>query len=174
MKSCDRRGRICLDIKILVIKLSRVADTSGTHLWLVLMKAHRSLARHASRSVEGLEMCFSDFAVLELLLHHGAQPVSTIGRRVDLTTGSITTAVDRLEARGLVVRTLDASDRRVRTVSLTKKGKEKIAAAFAQHKRAMDKACSGLTESERATLTTLVKKLGKSAEEVWRATHEES
>jgi hypothetical protein len=28
-----------------------MADSSGTHLWLVLMKAHRSMARHAQRSI---------------------------------------------------------------------------------------------------------------------------
>lgn len=157
-----------------MIKILAVADTSGTHLWLVLMKAHRSLARHAGRSIDGLDMCFSDFAILELLLHHGAQPVNTIGKRIDLTTGAITTAIDRLEGRGLVVRKLDASDRRVRTVSLTKRGKEKIAAAFGQHKRAMDHACSGLSEGERATLTSLIKKLGTTAEQLWRAPHEEA
>ena len=39
----------------------------------------------------------SDFAVLEALLHKGAQPVNVIGKRVFLTSGSITTAIDRLE-----------------------------------------------------------------------------
>lgn len=145
-------------------RFAPVADTSGTHLWLVLMKAHRTLARHASRSIEGLEMCFSDFVILELLLHHGAQPVNTIGKRIELTSGSITTAIDRLEARGLVVRALDAGDRRIRSVSLTKVGKARITAAFDHHKRSMDRAAAGLTKDQRATLITLVKQLGLTAQ----------
>src|SRR6266849_8587769 len=76
-------------------------DRSGVHVWLVLMKAHRSLVRHAERSIVALDMCISDFGVLEVLLHKGPQSVSEIGRRVDLTSGSITTAIDRLEERGL-------------------------------------------------------------------------
>jgi MarR family transcriptional regulator, 2-MHQ and catechol-resistance regulon repressor len=145
-----------------------VSDTSGTHLWLVLMKAQRTLARHAKRSIEGLELCFSDFVILELLLHRGPQPVNAIGRRIELTSGAITTAVDRLEARGLVARTDDAEDRRVRTVSLTKEGRRQITAAFEQHKRSMNRAASGLTSGERASLIALVKKLGTTAEEQLR------
>ena len=138
---------------------------SGTHVWLLLMKAHRSLQRHAFRSIEALDMCFSDFAVLELLLHKGPQPVNTIGKRVDLTSGSITTAIDRLEARGLVERGLDPGDRRARIVSLTKQGTSRIKEVFGHHERAMDRAASGLTKVERDTLAKLLKKLGTSADQ---------
>ena len=99
-------------------------DSSGTHLWLVLMKAYRTLKRHARSSIEPSSLGSSDFAILELLLHRGQQPVNAIGRRVDLTSGAITSAVDRLEAQGLVVRTSDPEDRRTRFVSLTPKGNE--------------------------------------------------
>src|SRR5258708_22000026 len=98
----------------------RSADSSGVHLWLVLMKAHRSMVRHAERSIVSLDMCISDFGVLEVLLHRGPQSVSEIGRRVDLTSGSITTAIDRLETRGLVVRAADAGDLRGRGGPLTR------------------------------------------------------
>src|SRR6266699_6438263 len=102
----------------------RTADGSGTHLWLVLMKAHRTLARLATRSIESSEVGLSDFAVLEMLLHKGPQPVNEIGRRVELTSGAITTAVDRLESRGLVTREAHPSDRRARIVRLTPPGKK--------------------------------------------------
>ena len=101
----------------------RPGDSSGVHLWLVLMKAHRSLVRHAERSIVSLDMCISDFGVLEVLLHKGPQSVGEIGRRVELTSGSITTAIDRLEQRGLVARAAHASDRRARVVDLTPDGK---------------------------------------------------
>jgi len=134
------------------------------HLWLVLMKAHRTLERHARRSIEPLDLGSSDFAILELLLHKGTQPVGAIGRRVDLTTGAITSAIDRLEARGLVARTSDPDDRRTRFVSLTSKGAARIREVFAVHQVAMDAATSGLTKAERATLIALVKKVGQDAE----------
>src|SRR6058998_29221 len=142
----------------------RTADGSGTHLWLVLMKAHRTLAHLATRSIESSEVGLSDFAVLEMLLHKGPQPVNEIGRRVELTSGAITTAVDRLESRDLVTREAHPSDRRARIVRLTATGEEQTAKIFAGHKAAMDLAASALSKTERATLIELLKTLGTSAE----------
>jgi MarR family 2-MHQ and catechol resistance regulon transcriptional repressor len=145
-------------------KAARSADSSGVHVWLVLMKAHRSLIRHAERSIESLDMCISDFGVLEVLLHKGPQSINEIGRRVNLTSGSITTAIDRLEQRGLVARAAHASDRRARVVGLTPEGKARITQGFATHKDAMDAAAHGLSKAERGTLITLLKTLGTTAE----------
>ena len=142
----------------------RSDDESGVHLWLLLMKAHRSLVRHAERSIVSLDMCISDFGVLEALLHKGPQSVSEIGRRVNLTSGSITTAIDRLEQRGLVARATDASDRRARLVHLTRDGKARIAKEFARHGDAMNRAADGLSKAERGTLIDLLRKLGTTAE----------
>jgi MarR family 2-MHQ and catechol resistance regulon transcriptional repressor len=141
----------------------KAPDDSGTHLWLVMMKAHRTLQRLAIQSIEASPAGLSDFGVLEMLLHKGPQPVNEIGRRIELTSGAITTAVDRLEARGLVTREAHASDRRARIVRLTPQGKEEAAKVFASHKTAMDLAASGLSKAERATLIQLLKKLGFSA-----------
>ena len=146
------------------ITTRKSADVSGTHLWLVLMKAHRTLQRLATRSIEASDICLSDFAVMEMLLHKGPQPVNEIGRRIELTSGAITTAVDRLESRGLVTREAHESDRRARIVRLTPRGKEQAAKVFASHKTAMDFVATGLSRTERATLIELLRKLGTSAE----------
>ena len=91
--------------------------------------------------------------------------MNAIGRRVDLTSGAITSAVDRLEAQGLVVRTADAEDRRTRFVSLTPKGTARIREVFGVHKRAMEGVTSSLTTTEREVLINLIKTLGRAAEE---------
>src|SRR5205085_7858503 len=65
----------------------RRTDPSAIHTWLVLMKAHRTLSRHATRSIEALDMCLSDFAILEALLHKGPQPARELARPIDPTTG---------------------------------------------------------------------------------------
>src|SRR5437879_12220654 len=130
----------------------RAADVSGTHLWLVMMKAHRALGRLATQSIESSEACLSDFAVMEMLLHKGPQPVNEIGRRIELTSGAITTAVDRLESRGLVTREAHESDRRARVVRLTARGEEEADNVFAGHDTDMDLAASGLTQTQPASL----------------------
>src|SRR6185369_13395828 len=105
------------------------------HVWLVMMKAMRALTRYAAAGIEETGLGLSDFGVLEILLHKGPLPVNTIGPIVDLTPGSISIAVDRLLAKGLVSRIESAEDRRVRIVSLTPPGKALIVKAFRKHAR---------------------------------------
>src|SRR5258708_31291425 len=89
-------------------------DIQGTdHIWLVMMKAMRALTRYAAAGIEETGLGLSDFGVLELLLHKGPLPVNTIGPIVDLTPGSISIAVDRLVAKGLVSLVESSEARRV-------------------------------------------------------------
>jgi MarR family 2-MHQ and catechol resistance regulon transcriptional repressor len=122
------------------------------------------MVRHATLSIVSLDVGISDFAVLEVLLHKGPQSVGEIGRRINLTSGSITTAIDRLERRGLVARAAHVRDRRARVVHLTREGRARITLVFATHKEAMDRAAHGLSKAERGTLIELLKKLGTTAE----------
>ena len=144
--------------------MTRRADEACIHTWLVLMKAHRALKRHAERSIEALEMCLSDFAILEALLHKGPQSVRELGRRIDLTSGAMTTAIDRLEARRLVTRADHPTDRRTWVIHLTPEGRTLIAKVFAGHEQAMDRAMRSLSKADLATLTDLLKRLGTAAE----------
>src|ERR1700688_3951592 len=100
------------------------------HVWLVMMKAMRALTRYAAADIEETGLGLSDFGVLGALLHRGPLPVNTIGPIVDLTSGSISIAVDRLVAKGLVSRVESTDDRRVRIVALSACGKDLIASAF--------------------------------------------
>jgi MarR family 2-MHQ and catechol resistance regulon transcriptional repressor len=142
----------------------RRIDQSAIHTWLVLMKAHRTLVRHATRSIEVLDMCLSDFGILEALLHKGPQSVKELGRRIELTSGSMTAAIDRLEARHLIYRADHATDRRAWVIHLTLAGRALITKVFAGHQDAMERAMSGLSPADRAVLTDLLKRLGTTAE----------
>jgi len=133
------------------------------HAWLVMMKAMRALTRYAAAGIDEAGLGLSDFAVLEVLLHKGPMPVNTIGPMVDLTPGSISIAVDRLVAKGLVSRAESAEDRRVRIVSLTPPGKELIDSAFRKHSGQMKRVFSDLSPEELRGLEVTLKKVGKRA-----------
>src|ERR1700722_15483418 len=133
------------------------------YVWLVMMKAMRALTRYAAAGIEDTGLGLSDFGVLELLLHKGPLPGNAIGPRVDLTPGSISIAVDRLLAKGLVSRVESAEDRRVRIVALTPRGKDLIASAFRKHSGQMKRVFSELSPEELRGLETALKKVGKRA-----------
>ena len=147
-----------------VDKLESLTGGSGVHVFLVLWKAARAVEAYAEKSISDLEICGSDFAVLEAVLHKGPLPVNEIGRKVLLTSGSITVAVDRLETKGLVERRAHGTDRRARIVHLTKEGRKVITRTYADHATDMERlASASLTKAERKTLIRLLKKIGYEA-----------
>src|SRR2546425_4628246 len=140
-----------------MVKLEPLSGGSGVHVFLVLWKAARAVESYAEKSITDLEMCGSDFAVLEALLHKGPLPVNEIGKKVLLTSGSMTVAVDRLEQRRLVERRAHGTDRRARIVHFTMGGRKLITRIYGEHARDMERvAAASPTKAGRATLICLL------------------
>ena len=133
------------------------------HAWLVMMKAMRALTKYAAAGIEETGLGLSDFGVLEILLNKGSLPVNTIGPIIDLNPGSISVAVDRLFAKGLVTRVESPEDRRVRIVALTPRGKDLIVSAFRKHSGQMKRVFSELSPEEVRGLEVMLKRVGKRA-----------
>ncbi|HSB28917.1 MAG TPA: MarR family transcriptional regulator [Pyrinomonadaceae bacterium] len=146
------------------VKADSLSGGTGLHVWLVLWKAAQAVLSYARDSIVDLEMCGSDFAVLEALLHRGPLPVNEIGKKVLLTSGSITVAVDRLAEKGLVERRDSPDDRRAKIVFLTSAGRKLITRAFNEHAADMEQLASVLSAPERTTLIRLLKKIGYKAD----------
>jgi len=138
----------------------RQGDESAIRVYLVLWKAAHAIQENVARSISTLGLGLSDFAVLEVLLHKGPLPVNVIGKKVLLTSGSITAAVDRLESKRLLRRTYDPKDRRSRIVELTETGRNLIERAFQKHATDMEETMAVLKSGERAELIRLLKKAG--------------
>jgi MarR family 2-MHQ and catechol resistance regulon transcriptional repressor len=136
----------------------------GVHVSLVFVKALQAIAKLIQADLQGTGLGESDFRVLEILLHKGAQPVNVIGPKVNLTPGSISVAVDRLHGRGLVSRVEDPGDRRVRIVDLTPAGRELIVPVFRRRAAVLEEVFAVLRPGERVQLERLLKAVGRNAE----------
>lgn len=146
--------------------MAKIYRNSGPHLFLLLWRASHAVMRFDEKGIRDLGFSsLSDYAVLEVLLHRGALPVNAIGEKVLLTSGSITTAVHRLEKKGLVRRVRSESDARVVLVHLTDAGRECIEAAFAVHARNLDELFEKFSPEERQQFSVLVTKLGRRAKQ---------
>jgi MarR family transcriptional regulator, 2-MHQ and catechol-resistance regulon repressor len=133
--------------------------SEGTQVFQTLWKTYRTLLAIADESKKRAGLGDSDYRVLEALLQNGPLPVNTIGEMIDLTTGSITTAVDRMEAKWLVVRKNHPDDRRIRIVELTAKGRRLAEKACAQCSNAMEDTVSVLSREDRLALIDLLQRL---------------
>jgi MarR family 2-MHQ and catechol resistance regulon transcriptional repressor len=139
-------------------------DADRVHAWLVLGKAFQAMTKFTTAGIQESGLGESDFRVLEALLHKGPLPVNVIGPKVFLTPGSISTAVDRLFARGLVSREENPDDRRIRVVALTERGKALIVPIYRKHVDDIRQVFADFTPADIRQLERLMKKAGWQAE----------
>lgn len=133
---------------------------SAPHLWTVMMRSHHAVQRLAEASIARTDLCLTDFAALEALLHKGPLTITELQGKVLLASGSMTAAVDRLEKRGLLVRKSSPSDRRARVLELTRDGKRLAELQFERHARDLASLMSVLSPKEKTALYSSLKKLG--------------
>ena len=140
--------------------MSGKTPIDAARLWLVLVRCHHALRYIAERSIQDAGLGLTDFAALEALLHKGPLSIGEIQSKVPLALGSMTAAVDRLEERGLILRTPSPEDRRAKILKLSPKGRSVVAAAFTRHAADLETVMAVLDQHERRQLRDLLKKVG--------------
>ena len=103
----------------------------------------------------GHDLTFSQFLTIKKLAD-GVANATELARIAELSPGAMTRLLDRLEARGLIVRSADPGDRRALNIRLTDAGKQ-IARDIAQcGERVRDVALAGLDDAQRAQFMRLL------------------
>ncbi|MUT66525.1 MarR family winged helix-turn-helix transcriptional regulator [Paenibacillus sp. NEAU-GSW1] len=133
-------------------------------LYIALARASQWVNAHADRDIRKHGLNRTEFGVLELLFHKGAQPLQQIGGKVLMSSGNITYVVDKLEGKGLVCRRTSTEDRRLIYAEVTEAGKQFMEDVFPQHAEVIQNAVEGLTAEEKRMASSLLKKLGKFAQ----------
>jgi len=136
------------------------------HTWLIMMKVLQAIRCFALPPILKEGLGDSDFRVLDVLLDKGPMPVNALGPKVDLNPGSVSVAVDRLYKKGLVSRVESESDRRVRTVSLTEKGRRVIVPIFRQHAALIKRAFQDVSPEEQRQMEEVLQKIATRAEKL--------
>lgn len=132
-------------------------------LWVVLSRAVAAVEEHAEADVSRHGLTLSEFGILEVLYHKGPLLLGEVQRRILVSSGGVTYLVDRLAGKGLVERRECAEDRRARYAALTAEGEALIKEIFPWHASAIERALSGLDESEQRTAVRLLRVLGREA-----------
>jgi MarR family transcriptional regulator, 2-MHQ and catechol-resistance regulon repressor len=146
--------------------MKRGKTPEAIHTWLIMLKASQAIHHLAFPPILREGLGDSDFRVLDVLLHKGPMPVNALGPKVDLNPGSVSVAVDRLYKKGLVSRVESESDRRVRTVSLTEKGRRVFVPVFREHAALIKHAFQDVSPEEQRQMEELLKRIGRRAEEL--------
>lgn len=99
-----------------------------------LMRAQQIVLARVEEVLRPFDLTFARYEVLMLLRFSraGSLPLSRLGDRLQVHPTSVTNAVDRLEAQGLVRRCPHPRDRRATLAELTDAGRELAGSATAE------------------------------------------
>jgi DNA-binding MarR family transcriptional regulator len=98
------------------------------------------------------------YGLLTALSIRGRLDQGSLGIELGIDRTNVADVLIRLEARGLLRREPDPTDRRAKLASLTPKGRQLTSRMFASMQRAQDRLLAPLSQKERdAFMTTLVR-----------------
>lgn len=134
----------------------------NSKLVIAMARTYNMMFTKLEKNIQGFGLSISEFGVLEMLFHKGAQPVQKIAEKILVTSGTITYIVDKLQKNGLVLREKDEKDKRIFYVSLTKEGEELISDIFPKHKEFLDELLSGVENYSKKEMIHNLIELSKS------------
>ncbi|MBB3139796.1 MarR family winged helix-turn-helix transcriptional regulator [Halomonas organivorans] len=127
-----------------------------------IFRAQRRLEKALRDNFAAFDLQHHEFDILATLRREGAPFRMTAGALVKssmVTYGAITNRIDRLEAKGLVTRRTDASNRRSVLIALTDKGLRLVDEAVERHVALEAELLSSLEVEDRERLAALLKQL---------------
>lgn len=126
-------------------------------LCFALYSASLAMTKLYKPLLEPLGLTYPQYLVMLVLWEADGQPVSAIGERLTLDSGTLTPLLKRLEAAGLVQRLRDAADERRVLIQLTAEGRALKAKALAVPQQVL---CAAQCEiDEISSLTQRLKAL---------------
>ena len=109
------------------------------------------------------DLTLTEFEILEALYHKGPLLLGDVQRKILLSSGGVTYAIDRLADKGLVERRECATDRRARYAALTEKGESLVSRIFPAIAAHIEDTMSALSGREQNDAIDLLRKLGHGA-----------
>lgn len=137
-----------------------VKQRHALNVYVKLMRATNRATSDIHRHLQKDNLTHSQFAVLEALFHLGRLSQGELGQKILKSNANLTTVVDSLEKKQLVMRDRSAHDRRVVTVTLTAEGEELIGRVFPRHADIVTREFEVLSDKEKVQLGDLLWKLG--------------
>lgn len=107
----------------------RTPRLRGNCLCLHLQRAARAVARRFDQAFRPLDLTSGQFSLMMALNALDAPSIGYVSALLAMDRTTLTANLKPLERRGLVTVTVDASDRRTRSLALTSAGRTLLAAA---------------------------------------------
>ena len=129
--------------------------------------------RYREAVADELGVGTSEVITLGYLDHEGPRTPSEIGQRLNLTSGSVTALLDRLEAAAYVTRSQNPDDRRSLLATATPAGRHAIQWFYEQLDGIVGEAMQGSPQLTRADVIQFATATGQALAEQARTSREE-
>ena len=117
-----------------------------------LVQCYQAFERYSATHIQTLGLTPPQFDVVATLGNTRGMTFRELGERTLITKGTLTGVIDRLEAKGVVVRESCPDDGRSTLVSLTGQGERLFDQAFPAHVKHLREAFCKVCEKELAVL----------------------
>ncbi|MGN6151511.1 MAG: MarR family winged helix-turn-helix transcriptional regulator [Lysobacteraceae bacterium] len=133
---------------------------TGSALGLLFRQVRDAMWARMERELAaaGHDLTFSQFIAMKKL-SAGAASVTDLARTADLNPGAMTRLLDKLEARGLLVRVADPRDRRALHIHMTDAGRKLWSEVDQCGRRVRERALDGMDDATRTLLTGLLEQV---------------
>jgi DNA-binding MarR family transcriptional regulator len=140
--------------------------TDAVEAWEALYRAQVAVLRRLLAEFPDDEVSFTEYDVIFNLYRQPGRAlrIRDLNRHLLLSQPSVSRLLDRLAARGLVVKERDASDARGTIAVLTERGAEVFRRVGSQHARSIIARMSVLAPGEQQELARLADKLRADAD----------
>jgi DNA-binding MarR family transcriptional regulator len=141
--------------------------SQAIHSWMDISAHHsmRGWAHHAKAT--GLSM--PQFSILMQLYYRGNCGISEISERFEISAAAASQHVDNLVQAGLIERTEDLHDRRVKQIELSAKARTLIEKGMHERYRWMDRLAQALHEKDREQIANALVILTEAARKLDQA-----
>ena len=106
------------------------------------------LEKSALTAGEFKDLTYNDMHIIEAIGLSGGNTMSVVAKKLGITAGSLTTAINSLVNKKYVVRKRSEEDRRVVFIGLTQKGKRAFSHHQEYHKKMTEAVLENLDEKE--------------------------
>jgi DNA-binding MarR family transcriptional regulator len=129
----------------------------------------RTLPGHSARRVHQLAVALFvqevgdlnltpvQYSSLQTICNQPGIDQKTLANTIGYDTSTIAGVIDRLEARGLVLRNVSPNDRRVRLITPTEQGRKTLAAVVPRMLKSQDRLLDPLSKTEKKEFLRLMK-----------------
>lgn len=131
---------------------SNDSDTVTEQVLAVLPDWGHAISQLNALIAEQMGVTLSDLDCLDALVKHEPATAATLAGYVNLTSGSVSRMIDRLDAAGCIKRVRDSGDRRRVLIEPTTEGLDRVRAYWAGLATGTRENLSDFTEAERTVL----------------------